>query len=100
MVLGWSSPAQLPVMDGEVFNFTVTAAHFQWVSSIPTLGAACACMPAGFLVDLIGRKYTMLAMAIPFVVGKYLVIRHPMGYANISVWQVGVSSFGRRLSRC
>jgi MFS family permease len=70
MVLGWSSPAQLPVMVGDVYQFPVTADDFQWVSSIPTLGAALACMPAGFLVDLIGRKYTMLAMTIPFVVGK------------------------------
>jgi MFS family permease len=76
MVLGWSSPAQLPVMVGDVFNFPVTSADFQWVSSIPTLGAACACMPAGFLVDLVGRKYTMLAMAIPFVVGKHPKIGH------------------------
>jgi MFS family permease len=74
MVLGWSSLAKLPVMGGEVFSFTVTSADFQWVSSIPTLGAACACMPAGFLVDLIGRKNTMLAMTIPFVVGKHLKI--------------------------
>lgn len=70
MVLGWSSSAQAPIMNGDVYDFPVTPADFQWVSSIPTMGAALACLPAGFLVDLIGRKYTMLAMAVPFVVGK------------------------------
>jgi MFS family permease len=55
---------------GDVYEFPVTLDDFQWISSITTMGAAFSCLPAGFLVDLIGRKNTMLAMSLPFVVGK------------------------------
>ncbi|XP_059490974.1 uncharacterized protein LOC132205733 [Neocloeon triangulifer] len=73
-VLGWSSPAQIPVVAGDVYHFSVSPAEFSWVSSVVTLGAALSCMPAGFLVDWIGRKYTMLFISIPFVIGWAFII--------------------------
>ncbi|CAB3365730.1 Hypothetical predicted protein [Cloeon dipterum] len=73
-VLGWSSPAQIPILTGEVFSFTVSASEFSWVGSVVNLGAAVSCLPTGFLVDWIGRKYTMLFVSIPFVIGWAFII--------------------------
>jgi len=69
-VLGWSSPSQEAILAGDVFEFEVTLDDFQWVGSAVVLGAALSCLPAGLLVDWIGRKYTMLFISIPFVIGK------------------------------
>ncbi|XP_065349056.1 facilitated trehalose transporter Tret1-2 homolog [Cloeon dipterum] len=73
-VLGWSSPAQTPILTGEVFSFTVSTSEFSWVGSVVNLGAAVSCLPTGFLVDWIGRKYTMLFISIPFVIGWAFII--------------------------
>jgi MFS family permease len=33
------------------------------------LGAAAAVIPIGYLIDKVGRKYTMLGLALPFAGG-------------------------------
>jgi len=69
-VLGWSSPTQEAILSGEAYDFEVTDNDFQWIGSVITLGAAISCLPAGFLVDWIGRKYTMVYITIPFIIGN------------------------------
>jgi len=79
-VLGWTSPSQEKILSGEVFNFDVTLDDFQWIGSVVNLGAALSCLPTGFLVDLIGRKNTMLVISIPFVIGKTKIINNIIKY--------------------
>ncbi|CAB3365728.1 Hypothetical predicted protein [Cloeon dipterum] len=73
-VIGWSSPAQIPVLAGDVYGFSVSVTEFSWISSVVPLGAALSCLPTGFLVDWIGRKYTMLFISIPFVIGWAFIV--------------------------
>ncbi|XP_073839129.1 solute carrier family 2 member nebulosa isoform X2 [Musca autumnalis] len=72
-LLGWTSPAQVPLRDGE-YGFPVSESAFSWVGSAMTLGAAFICIPIGFLINLIGRKLTMLLLVLPFTLGWCLLI--------------------------
>lgn len=71
-VLGWTSPAQSK--KEAAYDFAISAEQFSWVSSFMTLGAACVCIPIGFLINMIGRKWTMLFLVLPFVLGWALLI--------------------------
>ncbi|TDG49640.1 hypothetical protein AWZ03_003878 [Drosophila navojoa] len=74
-LLGWTSPAETEIVkDGTAYDFDVSSEQYSWVSSFMTLGAACVCIPIGFLINFIGRKWTMLLLVIPFVLGWALLI--------------------------
>lgn len=74
-LLGWTSPAETPIVDGSThYEFDVTTEEFSWVGAFMTLGAACVCMPIGWLINQIGRKWTMLLLVLPFILGWALLI--------------------------
>ncbi|KAH8257447.1 hypothetical protein KR038_010160 [Drosophila bunnanda] len=74
-LLGWTSPAQTEIVDNHSgYDFLVSDNQFSWVGSAMTLGAACVCIPIGFLINLIGRKWTMLFLVLPFIVGWAMLI--------------------------
>ncbi|XP_017016368.1 facilitated trehalose transporter Tret1-2 homolog isoform X1 [Drosophila kikkawai] len=74
-LLGWTSPAQTEIVDNHSgYDFLVSDTQFSWVGSAMTLGAACVCIPIGFLINLIGRKWTMLFLVLPFIVGWAMLI--------------------------
>lgn len=72
-LLGWTSPAQVRLTSGE-YGFPVDDNAFSWIGSAMTLGAAFICIPIGFLINLIGRKLTMLLLVLPFTLGWCLLI--------------------------
>uniref|UniRef100_A0A1A9ZKQ0 Major facilitator superfamily (MFS) profile domain-containing protein n=1 Tax=Glossina pallidipes TaxID=7398 RepID=A0A1A9ZKQ0_GLOPL len=72
-LLGWTSPAQNRLTGGE-YGFPVSNAAFSWIGSAMTLGAAFICIPIGFLINMIGRKLTMLLLVLPFTLGWALLI--------------------------
>lgn len=83
--MGWSSPADSKLTKDREYDFDVTDADFAWISSLTTLGAACVCYPIGFLMDVIGRKISMLLLILPFTLGWLLIIfavNLPMMYAG------------------
>ncbi|KRG06534.1 facilitated trehalose transporter Tret1-2 homolog isoform X2 [Drosophila mojavensis] len=74
-LLGWTSPAETEIInEGDAYGFHVSSEQYSWVSSFMTLGAACVCIPIGFLINFIGRKWTMLLLVAPFVLGWALLI--------------------------
>lgn len=73
-LLGWTSPAETSIVKEDFYGFEVTNENYSWVSSFMTLGAACVCIPIGFLINMIGRKWTMLLLVLPFVLGWALLI--------------------------
>lgn len=73
-VLGWSSPAEIRLTNQTEYGFKINDEEWSWIGSMMTLGAALMCLLVGTVVDLIGRKRTMLALIIPFTVGWALVI--------------------------
>lgn len=74
--LGWTSPANPKLQEGTEpqYNFTLTEDQLSWVGSSVNLGAAAVCIPIGILINLIGRKWAMLGLVIPFTIGWGLLI--------------------------
>jgi len=68
-ILAWTSPTSSAVKGGDVYDFEVSDEAFSWVASLTPLGAACVCIPIGFLANLFGRKWTMLGLVVPFTIG-------------------------------
>lgn len=80
-LLGWTSPTErLVVPQPNVTNwqseysFDIDDEAWSWVGSTSTLGAAAMVAVTGPLLDLIGRKTTMLLMVLPFLLGWGLII--------------------------
>lgn len=55
------------------YKFDITDADFSWIGSLTPLGAALVCLVIGTVIQMIGRKLTMLLLVIPFTVGWALV---------------------------
>lgn len=73
VLLGWTSPAQKELVSDD-YKFHISDEQFSWIGSAMTLGAACVCIPIGFLITIIGRKLTMLLLVLPFTLGWALLI--------------------------
>lgn len=71
--LGWPSPIGPKMVDngGDERYFPID--NFDLVASILTIGCAASCLPIGILMKLFGRKWTMMGMILPFLVGWGLV---------------------------
>lgn len=74
-MLGWSSPVIYKITreNSTHYNFPVSEAQGDWISSLINLGAAAVCFPIGLIMDAIGRKKTMLFLVLPFTLGWLLI---------------------------
>ncbi|CAH0584046.1 unnamed protein product [Chrysodeixis includens] len=74
-MLGWSAPVMVKLTDNSTsdYDFPVSVAQGDWISSIINLGAAFICFPIGLVMDVIGRKKTMLLLVVPFTLGWLLI---------------------------
>lgn len=72
-VMGWSSQLHSPLVNHSTYNFNITYEEFTWMGSILNLGAASTCIPTAYMCDAIGRKYSMMALTAPFLLGWALV---------------------------
>ncbi|XP_059050768.1 facilitated trehalose transporter Tret1-2 homolog [Achroia grisella] len=74
-MLGWSSPVVYKITqpNSTEYDFPVTVAQGDWISSLINLGAAAVCFPIGLIMDAIGRKKTMLFLVLPFTLGWLLI---------------------------
>lgn len=71
--LGWPSPIGPGLIKGDVNYFPISENQFGYVASIITLGCAISCLPIGFLMKKFGRKWTMISLVVPFILGWALV---------------------------
>lgn len=72
--LAWSSPTQTLIVEEHLgYDFPITKDDFSWIGSLVTLGAAAVCLVIGTVIQILGRKLTMLLLVIPFTIGWALV---------------------------
>ena len=71
--LGWSSPAFNRLVNEEQY-FPITQVQMDFASSILTIGLALSCLPVSFLMNSLGRKWTMIGSVLPFMFGWGLLI--------------------------
>ena len=62
-VLAWTSPT------GPELEAKLGPTDWAWVGALMALGGAVVVIPIGYLIDRIGRKYTMLGLVLPFTGG-------------------------------
>lgn len=102
--LTWSSPIipklnNATRLDENPFGEVITDQQESWIGSLLALGAVFGPFAFGFLADAIGRKYTLLASAVPLfacylllafaeIVELYYVARFIMGLALGGVFTV------------
>ncbi|KAG6460778.1 hypothetical protein O3G_MSEX012210 [Manduca sexta] len=74
-MLGWSSPVMYKITqpNSTDYDFPVSVSQGDWISSVINLGAAAICIPIGLIMDIIGRKKTMLCLVLPFTLGWLLI---------------------------
>ncbi|XP_065074991.1 facilitated trehalose transporter Tret1-2 homolog [Ochlerotatus camptorhynchus] len=72
--LGWTAPAEIPLVQKAEYGFPITTEQFSWIGSMATLGAASMCFPIGIMMKMIGRKWAMLSMVLPLLIGWLLII--------------------------
>jgi MFS family permease len=76
--LAWTSPALPYIADctkpeGECdFEFDATVGS--WIGSLLTLGCLATSFVTGFLMGKIGRKWTIVLMSVPFILGWVLIL--------------------------
>lgn len=71
--LGWPSPTGPNLVAGDDRYFPISQASFDWAGSAITIGCAFSCLPIGFLMKKFGRKWTMISLVAPFMIGWALV---------------------------
>lgn len=69
------------------YGFPIDAEAWSWIGSAAGLGAAVMCVAIGTIINLIGRKLTMLLLVIPFVIG-WALVTWPNGIAMLMVGRV------------
>lgn len=73
LFLGWASPS-LPFLTNGDYPVRLKLEEASWVVSLLTLGASAGCITSAFMVNVIGRKNTMLFTAMPSIIGWLLII--------------------------
>lgn len=76
LFLGWASPSLPFLTNGDNANYPVRLKleEASWVVSLLTLGASGGCLTSAFMVNVVGRKNTMLFTAVPSVIGWLLIV--------------------------
>ncbi|OXU24812.1 hypothetical protein TSAR_016591 [Trichomalopsis sarcophagae] len=101
--LGWTSPA-LPHLQGPNSEFPVTVYQGSWIASLYTLGGIIGSLLSPLLINRLGRKFSLLAFAIPQLAGWGLIIaarsyvilyvaRFVAGIAHGGIYNVAVIYF-------
>ncbi|VVC33703.1 Hypothetical protein CINCED_3A016009 [Cinara cedri] len=80
LVFGYTAVSlpQLALPDSRIL---VNRNQASWIASVSTIGTPCGCILAGYLTDLIGRKWTLIVLQLPAIVGWLMV-----GYATSIEW--------------
>lgn len=72
--VAWTAPTGPKLIKNHEYGFTITDEQFSWVGAAMTLGAGSVCILTGYLINIVGRKTTMLLLVIPFSLGWTLII--------------------------
>jgi SP family facilitated glucose transporter-like MFS transporter 8 len=72
-ILGWSSPIGPRLLDEQQY-FPITPDEWSWIAAIYNVGCGISSIFIGYCMDIFGRKWTMIYLSIPFVIGWCMLI--------------------------
>lgn len=70
-VSAYTSPASVSMRALQSDNFLVSEQEVSWIGGVMPLAALVGGMVGGPFIDHLGRKRTILATALPFVICKF-----------------------------
>lgn len=73
-VLGWTGNISEEMKASPYNGIEIDDDILGWIGSLAVLGATVVCLPIGKFCDLIGRKFAMLSLTVPFIIGWLLII--------------------------
>jgi len=83
-VLAWTSPV-LPMLESENSRIPITSDEGSWVGSLIAIGAIIGSIPAGKSADIFGRKPTIAALAVPFIISWAMI------FFATTVWELYIA---------
>ncbi|XP_017754191.1 PREDICTED: facilitated trehalose transporter Tret1-2 homolog [Eufriesea mexicana] len=74
-MMGWTSPVfpRLLKVEGNPLGRPITPDEKSWIGSLIAVGAIIGSFVAGYLAERLGRKWTLLSAAAPFLIGWILI---------------------------
>ncbi|KAJ8963766.1 hypothetical protein NQ314_005399 [Rhamnusium bicolor] len=73
MHYGWPSPSLPQILNNTNSSLCISNEEGSWMAVMPLIGAVLGALTAANIVDLFGRKKTIIATAIPFFVAWLMV---------------------------
>jgi sugar porter (SP) family MFS transporter len=73
MHYGWSSPSVVQLKDNKTCTLCIDESEGSTLAVMPLIGAVAGSLTAATIVDIFGRKRTILATAVPFFVAWMMV---------------------------
>ncbi|XP_018901427.2 LOW QUALITY PROTEIN: facilitated trehalose transporter Tret1 [Bemisia tabaci] len=72
-IIAWSSPAAVKLENCED-GFPVDENDMSWIGGIMPIGAILGCILTALVVDILGRKNTMIVVVLPCTIGWSLIV--------------------------
>lgn len=72
LFFGWPSPSLSFLMQNNS-SIPLTSQQATWVTSILTMGAAVGAVFCTYIINIIGRKLTLLFTTIPMIIGWMMI---------------------------
>ncbi|KAL1464534.1 hypothetical protein WDU94_004168 [Cyamophila willieti] len=85
MVFGFSAAAtsQLISVDSP---YRITLEQSSWIASVSAIGTPVGCLLGGYMMDLVGRKMTLIITEVPTILGWVLIALAPSLPYSIFPW--------------
>lgn len=85
MVFGFSAAATSQLISPDSPN-RITFEQASWIASLSAIGTPVGCVLGGYLMDLLGRKMTLIITEVPTIVGWTLIALAPSLPMSILPW--------------
>lgn len=72
--LAWTSPVLPQLVDNPDSWLTINQEEGSWIGALLPLGAMAGAVPAGPMADKLGRKKSLLALAVPFLLSWAIIV--------------------------
>ncbi|XP_014203272.1 facilitated trehalose transporter Tret1-like [Copidosoma floridanum] len=79
--LAWTSPVMFSLKSADSF-LPVSEEQSSWISSLLAIGSMLGALPAGMFANAVGRKRSLLALAVPFLLSWAVI------FAASAVWML------------
>ncbi|KAI5712054.1 hypothetical protein M8J76_005867 [Diaphorina citri] len=85
MVFGFSAAATSQLISRDS-PYRITSDESTWIASLSAIGTMVGCVLGGYMMDLVGRKMTLIITEVPTILGWALIALAPSLPSSILPW--------------